>query len=67
MKEIGFRDIPNLTLSGLNSVHALGFPEMKSNRQREWEYYAIKLHGADLAASDEDLQTLKNLVNKLGR
>lgn len=67
MKEIGFRDIPNLTLSGLNSVHALGFPEMKSNRQREWEYYAIKLHGLDLAASDEDLQTLKNLVNKLGR
>lgn len=67
MREIGFRDIPNLTLSGLNSVHALGFPEMKSNRQREWEYYAIKLHGLDLAASDEDLQTLKNLVNKLGR
>lgn len=67
MREIGFRDIPNLTLSGLSSVHALGFPEMKSNRQREWEYYAIKLHGADLAASDEDLQTLKNLVNKLGR
>lgn len=67
MKEIGFRDIPNLTLSGLNSVHALGFPEMKSNRQREWEYYAIKLHGLDLAATSEDLQTLKNLVNKLGR
>ena len=67
MKEIRFRDIPNLTLSGLNSVHALGFPEMKSNRQREWEYYVTKLHGLDLAASDEDLQTLKNLVNKLGR
>lgn len=67
MREIGFRDIPNLTLSGLSSVHALGFPEMKSIRQQEWEYYVTKLHGLDLAASDEDLQTLKNLVNKLGR
>lgn len=67
MREIGFRDIPNLTLSGLNSVHALGFPEMKSNRQREWEYYVTKLHGADLAATSEDLEVIKNLVNKLGR
>ena len=47
--------------------HRLCFPEIESNRQQEWEFWVTKLHGADLTASDEDLQVIKNLVNKLGR
>lgn len=47
--------------------HRLCFPEIESNRQQEWEFWVTKLHGADLTASDEDLQIIKNLVNKLGR
>ena len=43
------------------------FPEIEPDRQQEWEFWVTKLHGADLTASDEDLQVIKNLVNKLGR
>lgn len=46
---------------------SLHFEQMESIRQQEWEFFVSKLHGADLVASDEDLQTIKNLVNKLGR
>ena len=45
---------------------SVGFPERMSLRQGEWEYYVSKLHGRDLAASNEDLEILKKLVNKLG-
>lgn len=65
-RDLVFADIPKIVLSSFHPA-TLSFPEMKANRQREWEFWVTKLHGADLAASDEDLQTIKNLVNKLGR
>ena len=44
---------------------SIGFPSDMTPRQAEWEFYVSKLHGQDLAATDEDLEVLKNLVNKL--
>lgn len=67
MKYITFTDIPRLAGPAQFRPSELYYPEMESNRQQEWEYYVTKLHGADLAATDEDLETIKNLVNKLGR
>ena len=40
-------------------------PYDMTQRQAEWEFYVSKLHGRDLAATNEDLEVLKNLVNKL--
>lgn len=65
--DLVFNDIPKLSSMGSFHPRSLYFPPIQSYSQQEWEYYVTKLHGADLAASDEDLQTLKNLVNKLGR
>lgn len=65
--DLTFNDIPRMNSIGNFHPHSLYFPAMQSYSQQEWEYYVTKLHGADLAASSEDLQTLKNLVNKLGR
>lgn len=63
---ISFQDLPKLQLSAFKPQE-LFFPKLEANRQREWEYYVTKLHGADLAATNEDLEIIKNLVNKLGR
>lgn len=66
--DLTFQDIPNLScVDHLRVKTTLYFPDFLTPGQREWEYYVTKLHGADLAASKEDLETLKNLVNKLGR
>lgn len=62
-----FNDIPRLSSVGGFHPHSLYFPPMQSYGQQEWEYYVTKLHGADLAATSEDLEIIKNLVNKLGR
>lgn len=66
-KDLTFQDIPNLSCIDHLRVKTLYFPDFLTPGQREWEYYVTKLHGADLAASKEDLETLKNLVSKLGR
>lgn len=48
------------------SGESIGMPERMSQRQAEWEFYVSKLHGRDLTATDEDLETVKKLVNRLG-
>lgn len=65
--EFTFLDIPNIASWTDFTPRELTFPEKLTNRQRQWEFYVTKLHGADLIASDEDMQVLKDLVNKLGR
>ena len=65
--DFDFQDVAKMSSSANFYPHSLYFPRMKTPHQQEWEYYVTKLHGADLAATDEDLEALKNLVNKLGR
>lgn len=64
--DLTFKDIKKLASWTTFRPDHLKFPTFQSEFEREWEFWVTKLHGASLSATREDLEVIKNLVNKVG-